>query len=512
MTVAFRWIADADRSRLTMVLIIYFMMLMVLRMVLFPGGSEDDAEILYYTQSWALTYKTGQPPLYAWVLMAVEAVLGPSMGAVVGLKYLLLALFYVFAYLAARRLFVDGLYAALTPLALIACFFIGWETVVNYSHTVLLLTAMAATLWLTLRLETEDGWAAYLWLGLAVAVGLLAKYNFSLFLLPMLAASWRHSGLRAKVFRPRFALVLTAAIALAVSPQAGSLFDGQSVAGATAAGRLFPLADNRLSAAGSGLGQFVLATLGLVSPFLPLAVGFFPRALAPLPHPARPLIDAGRFLEAYMLALVVVAVAAILISGAGDVRNNWLVVWFPLPMYLLLRIKVFADAHGFALEKRLAWFATVLVVVALAVPVGLAARGLVGPQTCRKCNFFIPYADLARSLAMAGFTTGAIVAEDRPNQLAGNLRRHFPWARVVSTRWRDYQPPMTGEAGGKCLLIWQGGVSEGGPVRQLAEDLRGGIPVPKSTIFRRVTLPIPRNPEHFKSWSYVVLDGAGNCR
>ena len=199
-------------------------------------------------------------------------------------------------------------------------------------------------------------------------------------------------------------------------------------------------------------------------------------------------------------------------TGAADVRNNWLVVWFPLPMYLLLRIKVFADARGFAMEKRLAWFTTVLVAIALAVPLGLAARGLVGPQTCRKCNFFIPYADLARSLAEAGFTTGTIVAQDRPNQLAGNLRRHFPWARVVSTRWRDYQPPLIGEAGGKCLLLWQGGASEGSEVRQLAEELRGGVPLPKTTVFRRVTLPIPRNPEHFKSWSFVVLDGEGNCR
>ncbi|HBC05980.1 MAG TPA: hypothetical protein DC046_00170, partial [Rhodospirillaceae bacterium] len=63
--------------------------------------------------------------------------------------------------------------------------FIGWETVVSYSHTVLLLAAMAAAFWLILRLETRSGWADYLWIALAITMGLLAKYNFILFLVPL---------------------------------------------------------------------------------------------------------------------------------------------------------------------------------------------------------------------------------------------------------------------------------------------------------------------------------------
>jgi len=125
-----------------------------------------------------------------------------------------------------------------------------------------------------------------------------------------------------------------------------------------------------------------------------------------------------------------------------------MVVWFPLPLYLLLRIKVFTDGGG--AKRRLHWFTAALLVVALAVPAGLVGRGLVGPETCRKCNFFVPYEELARSLVVAGFSAGTIVAVDRPNQIAGNLRRYFPHARVISTRWRDYMPPLhaAGPAGG----------------------------------------------------------------
>ncbi|MEQ8806723.1 MAG: glycosyltransferase family 39 protein [Rhodospirillales bacterium] len=514
MNVLIGRIVAAGPARLAVVLAVYVAVLLVLRLTLFPGGSDDDAEILYYTQSWALAYKTGQPPLYAWLIRAAETVLGPTMGAVIGVKYALLAAFYAFSYLAARRLFADNLFAALAPLALVACYFIGWETVVNYSHTVLLLAAMAAAFWLVLRLETRSGWADYLWIALAVAAGLLAKYNFVLFLVPLLAASWRHPGLRGRVFCLRFVAAIALAAGIAALPLADFLTDADAVAGAAGAGRLFPVVDDRLAAAGRGLGQFALATLGLVSPFMPVALGMFPRALAPLPHPTPRLINAGRFLEADLLALLVVCVAAILVTGAADVRNNWMVVWFPLPLYLLLRIKVVTDA-GTA-PRRLHWFAAALLVVALAVPVGLVGRGLLGPETCRKCNFFVPYSELARSLVVAGFSAGTIVAEDNPNQIAGNLRRYFPKARVVSTRWRDYVPPLNaaGQAGegGKCALIWSGGPSGGGPARMLVEELRGGYPVPKQTIFRRASHPLPRNPDKRLFWSFVVLDGEGTCR
>jgi hypothetical protein len=506
-----RRIVGAGQGRLAVILLTYFAVLMALRLTLFPGGSDDDAEILYYTQSWALSYKAGQPPLYAWLVLAVEAVLGPTMATVIGLKYALLAAFYVCVYLAARRLLADGLFAALAPLAMTACFFIGWETVVNYSHTVLLLTAMAASLWLLLRLESHAAWRDYLWLALAVAAGLLAKYNFVLFLVPLVIGAWRHPGLRPRVFSLRFALALVLAVVLAGLPLAHFFGDASALAGAAGSGQLFPVVDDRLVAAGKGLGQFTVSTLGLVSPFLPVAVLMFPRAFAPLARPQARLVNSGRFLEAYLLALLVLAVAVILVTGASDVRNNWLVVWFPLPLYLLLRIKVFADAGGSALSARLNWFAAALMVVALAVPLGLAARGVLAPQTCRKCNFFIPYSEIARSLAAGGFSRGTIVAQDLPNQLAGNLRRYFPDARVVSTRWRDYQPPLSSKSRGKCLLIWPGGADRGGAVKTTA-GLLMGQPVPRDAALRRLTLAIPGNPKHKKSWTYMVLDGAGNCR
>ena len=511
MTGLIRRIDGTGPARLAVALCVYFSVLAVLRLTLFPGGSDDDAEILFYTQSWSLAYKGNQPPLYAWIILAVQSFAGPAMWVVIAVKYGLLALFYGFSYLAARRLFADHLFAVFAPLSLVACFFIGWDTVVNYSHTVLLLTAMAATMWLLLRLEKSSTWVDYAWVALAIATGLLAKYNFVVYLLPLLIGAWRHPGLRPRVFCLRFAATMLVAISLAAVPLAGFLLNPQVVEGAIAAGRLFPVVDDRMMAALSGLGQFALSSLGVVSPFLPLAVLFFPRALAPLPHPEKSLINAGRFLEAYLLALLILSVAVILASGAADVRNNWLVVWFPLPLYLLLRIKVFTDAASPPQARRITWFAAVLIAVVVVVPVALAARGVLAPQSCRKCNFFIPYAELADSLKRAGFAGGTLVAKDRPNQLAGNLRRYFPKVRAISTRWRDYHPPLSERAAGQCLVLWPGDGGQGGEARALAESLLGSA-LPDETSLNRVTLPIQRSNGQRKTWTFLIVDGSGRCR
>src|SRR5690606_19570146 len=139
------------------------------------------------------------------------------------------------------------------------------------------------------------------------------------------------------------------------------------------------------------------------------------------------------------------------------------VVWFPAVFYLLLRIKVFCGGRADGPPRRLGGFAWALVVIALMIPAGVLARGLIAPATCRKCNFFIPYADLAAALRADGFTGGTVVADAWPNQIAGHLRRFFPEARMVSTRWRDY-PPLTARTGeGQCLLIWRGGPKAAGP-------------------------------------------------
>ncbi len=510
MTVLPRWVPVDRPAGLAVILLAFMAFLMVLRLTLFPGGSDDDGEILYYAQSWSLAYKTGQPPLYAWLLLAVQSVLGPSIGAVIGLKYALITAFYAFAYLAARRLLADPALAALAPLGLLACYFIGWETLVTYSHTVLAMAAMAASLWLLLRLEDRAGAWDHLWLAFAVAVGLMAKYTFAVFLAALLFAAWRHPGLRPRLLTTPFVLTLGAALVPAGAVLAMT-WDG--LGQAASAGGLGHADGGRLAATGQGLWQALIASLGLLSPFLPLAVVLQPGAFRPLARPGDRLVNVGRFLEAYLLGLAVIIALAIAVIALPDVRNNWMVVWFPAVFYVLLRLKVYGDsADGAAHGRRARWLATGLMVIAIAVPAGLAGRAAWAPENCRKCTFFIPYATMAERLQAAGFRRGTIVADDRPAQLAGPLRGYFPDSRVLSTRWVDYLPPapQPGDSG-QCLLIWQGDAAAAGAVKARAAQALDIRP-PSDVVSVTMELAISGAPGRGRVWSYMLFDAIGDCR
>ncbi|MEK9673044.1 MAG: glycosyltransferase family 39 protein [Rhodospirillaceae bacterium] len=500
----------ATPARFAAVLAVYVAALMALRLALFPGGSDDDAEILYYTQSWAFAYKSGQPPLYAWIVMAAESILGPTMAAVAIVKYAALGLFYWFAYKAAGRLLKSGLFAALAPLGLMACFFIGWEAAVNYSHTILLMAAMAATTWLTLRLEDHARPLNYLMLGAAIAVGLLAKFNFLLFLVPFVLAAAMHGPLRGRVMSAPFWLMLAGAAAVAALP----LNLGQTIqSSAPDLARVVGADGWRAAAVARGLWQFALSSLGLLTPFIVISVALFPRAFGRLPAWDDGLGAVLLLLEIYLITLTAVCVIVIVATGAADVRNNWLVVWFPAVFYVLLRIKIYVESReGADVARRFRLFSGVLLLIALAIPLGMALRAATAPDACRKCNFFIPYAAIAAKVRKAGFMGGTIIAQDWPNQLAGNLRRYFPDSRAISTRWRDYTPPgrdkAGGQTGGKCLLIWRGDAKAGGEVRDEALK-RPGISVPAATVIHRVSLPTPRAKNRKIAWTYMIVENAG---
>jgi hypothetical protein len=71
--------AALSQRRFLAVLAAYLCILLALRVILFTGASEDDAEQLLYSQVLALGYKPNQPPLYGYVQF-VNRHLGASIG------------------------------------------------------------------------------------------------------------------------------------------------------------------------------------------------------------------------------------------------------------------------------------------------------------------------------------------------------------------------------------------------------------------------------------------------
>lgn len=505
------WFGGLTGARFSAVILVYFAGLCLLRLVLFPGASEDDAEQLFYAQSWALGYKGNQPPLYTWMVMAVTHVLGTGLAQVVAIKFVLLAVFYLFFHQAARLILEDDRLAALATLSLSACFFIGWDSVLNFTNTVLLAAAMAATVWALIRLEYKHGAPDYALLGFVVAVGLLAKYNYGLFLAALMVGALRHYRLKARLLNIRLAIPIVIAAVVAAPAYVWFLSAPAGLASLPEAKQLFPEGDAYLGAVSLGLWELLITALGFVSPFLPLAVLILFPAFRRLPPPDSLSIARGRFLEGYLLALGLALAGLILATGASDVRSNWMMVWFVLPLYVLLRVRTASDA-GLLPGLNLRVFGGVLVLLVAAVPAALTVRAMTSPETCRKCHFVTPYEDLAVGLRDAGFSGGTVVAVDRPTQIAGNLRPFFPDARFFSTRWRDYAPPgRNGAESGKCLVIWNAERSREAAALAYASD-RLGVSTRAEDRPGDVSVALSGNPERKVRLSYYLLPAQGSCR
>ncbi|MEQ8192919.1 MAG: glycosyltransferase family 39 protein, partial [Rhodospirillales bacterium] len=192
----------------------YFLVLFTLRIALFPGASEDDAEQLFFSQTFAWGYKVNQPTLYTWLVILAQKAFGVSAASVAAVKYASLFAIYYFIHRAAEEAFEDATYAAVSALSLLAVFYINWDAVVNYSHTVLMAAFLAATLFAVLRLPKSHRLHNYALLGLLFGFGLLAKYNYALFLVPLLIAATASKKLRPHLLTPKILIGVAIAAAL----------------------------------------------------------------------------------------------------------------------------------------------------------------------------------------------------------------------------------------------------------------------------------------------------------
>ncbi len=142
------------------------------RLIASGNLGEDDPLDAILTQTLALGYVPGQPPLYDWALWLIEQVAGPGALPFQLLKYGLLTATCGFIFLAARRVMRgDAFWAFLSVEALALIYQISWRFHEGFTHAVGAMCAVAATFWALLRLIERRGTADFALFGLCVGLG-----------------------------------------------------------------------------------------------------------------------------------------------------------------------------------------------------------------------------------------------------------------------------------------------------------------------------------------------------
>lgn len=324
----------------------YLLLHLAIRLIFSGTLQLDDAEQVVLGQELSLGYDLPQPPLYTWIYWGLGRVFGPGLATLTGMKYVLIAGMFVVLWRVACRLFAETPWRIASVLAFLLLPVFAWQMHVGFTHTVLMMLACAMTFHALLRLgdTTAARPADHVYLAVAIAVGLMSKYGYHIYLGLLLAAVLSLPEWRRVLLRTGPLLALAVAV-LAALPYHLWLWEHREWVAQSVAHKF--AGTHRLDLGVAGRLRPALAALEYMLPLLLVLAWVSPRAYLPMGLSAQPS-PPERLLTRLHGILLVVAVPALLAVDLHYVKARWMTpMLYLLPFWLLLRARrqAFASAY-----------------------------------------------------------------------------------------------------------------------------------------------------------------------
>ena len=387
----------------------YCAVALALRLLL-SSNIESDESFFVGKLAWFLGYGKSQPPLYHWLVILVMRAFD-YWPAISILKYASLTATALLVYDTTRRASDSRVTGAMAALSLAFIHQIIWLSQLTLSHAVLAIAAAAATLHaLTLVLQ-RGSIGNFIWLGVAVTVGLLSKYNFAVYVISVVIAAVSMREFRVALWRPQLAIT-TAIVCLAVEPH--GLWAAQHPDATTVrAQKLYTqkfVFGYRLALGGlTGLASLLWAALSSVVPMAAIRVVVEGRLSRSEPSA---VIPPGTLVRKLCLRTLIVAVGicavVVVAGGVKNVPERYLAsLVIPFPIWLAL-------AYPLEWEPRVALrYAAIAATTAVLCMMALTARMLFGAN-----EYTFPYKAVAADItkfAQPPFAVFARTIEQRAN-------------------------------------------------------------------------------------------------
>ena len=182
----------------------------------------EDAEQAYYSQWWRWGYDD-QPPLYTWLQIGINKILGVSKSSFAFLRAIIFSISLFTFYKFSKQFLNDKTQAIAVVLSLVLIpTFIDF-TFRRLSHTSLLCLMVIVTYFMINRLIQQKSLLNYTLLGLVVGIGLLTKYNYALLLVALGCTVFTSTEIR-KIFFNKWMFVTIILAALLLLPHLFWLF------------------------------------------------------------------------------------------------------------------------------------------------------------------------------------------------------------------------------------------------------------------------------------------------
>jgi Dolichyl-phosphate-mannose-protein mannosyltransferase len=472
--------------------------LWLIRSLAFPATGGDDSEQIVFAQYLAIGYFPRNPPLFTWLVIAAQQVFGVSVLAVASVKFAALWGSCATLFVAARMVLRDERFAVLTGLSPLAMSLVTWNSVIGLTDTTLVMFFCVLTFVVFLRLRESGEPLLYIAMGVCAGLGLISKYGYGIFLLSLLFAALFDGKARGRLLAIK-SLMAVVALVIVVTPYA-MWFNGYTDK---------PMAtDTRLGAV-DALRSLASAVAGGLAPLWVVMLIFFPFALRAIHDPHDDRAALRRLIGIQLVGALALFAVVVLVSGL-KARVNYMFVLILLPLYFFARVQA-APLR----ERAIAWYGLAVAAIAVGATAFLAGKAYLEPLWCTQCERHLPFDAWSREIAAAGFERGTIVGDWWPFPIAGNMKVHFPQARVVSVKHPLAIPPARhpdAAGGGSCLLLW------GTPERRSAviqfANVHLGARIDGDPAGAAVTAPIrfTGNKHEVSLYYLLVKNGAGQCR
>lgn len=442
----------------------YFILEFVVRLILPHGLRYDESQQALFSQ-WLTFGYDSQPPLYNWVQSLVISAFGLSLATISSVKNLFLFLVYLSYYRLAREVLTDRVFAAIATLSLLTIPQFFWEAQRDLTHTVAQLLTINLFLYGIIRTLKAPSLGSYTFMGVALGLGMLSKYNFALLVAGAFVAVLTHPQGRARVFDKRF--LLTIAISLVIFlPHGLWLMDNLKLASGRTLGIMSENAPTGAFAKlVKGPLKYIKLILVISAPTLIVYALVFGKSLL---KNLKQSNEWTRFFEVLLAVIGIIVLGLILAIDMTDLRDRWLLPFlFLLPIYLCLKMEV-AGIRAADFGKRFFYVPLVMMVV---IPALLLFRAFFPIQAGAFEHYNTPYPAFVRQIVAAEGKRPGMVMTDGWLP-AGNMHLQLPDVPTMSRFFPNLKAAYEWSANRPILIVWRNGKDNGTMPVALADWLR----------------------------------------
>ncbi len=420
----------------------------------------DDAEQIRFSQELLLGYPIPQPPMYSWLSWAIFQIVGAGLFALTLLKYTLITLTFWITWLVSGQLFqhLQTRYIATFSYLLMPSF--AWHMHQGFTHTILLSLGIILSLHALLSLKDNPVTKNYLYLGLAFGIGLMGKYSFLLFMLPILVSALSIDSYKKIILNSKIFLAI-GVFALMIGPHAYWLSQHHQEILSSIDQKLQVTNDNVLVDRFKSAWQFSTAAIAFVVPF---ALVFLINSWRRLFNTDKQLAKQDNVLllnRFYWVIIISVMVLALFVS-----MPHFKVRWFhPLmmifPLWMMLRI----EREKLLSKSIVKWFYSIVIILTLLILSIRLLQVTIGPNLGKYGRLNIPIYKTLDKLNKSLLDSSVLKTNDA--FLGAHLLSKYPNNTVVINS-KEYGDLNSSQ----CLWLWDDDTSHTKP--QIKNGLESG--------------------------------------